>query len=354
MMHASRATRGALVGLLVFAFVSGAREGISLADEPPAPRADNRARAQQLFESALADAEAGNLAAACPKFQASQDADPKTSTLLNLASCYEKNGQTASAWGAFREAEGLARKAGRRDWETTAHARAEALELKLVRLTVQVPEASRVPGLTITRDGARLAAGEWGVAIPVDPGAHAIVASAEGRKTWETRATAREASVTVAVPVLEALPVSVVAPEPRARAGAEGDGAPARSRSWWTPMRTAGVVVAGAGVVGLAAGGVLGLLAQGSYSDARARCTAAPRGCPSSAVSDSNAAYGLATGASVVFVVGAVAAVAGGALIVFAPAASSSSAAAAARPSGTRVSAALEVGPGSVGVSGRW
>jgi hypothetical protein len=352
MMHASRASRGALVGLVVFALVDVAREATALADEPPAARVDNRARAQQLFDSALVDAEAGNLAAACPKFQASQDADPKTSTLLNLASCYEKNGQTASAWGAFREAEGLARKAGRRDWETTAHAHAEALEPKLVRLTVQVPEPSRVPGLTITRDGARLAAGEWGVAIPVDPGEHAIVASAEGRRSWDTRASAREASVTVAVPVLEALPPAVVAPEPRA--GAEGEGAPTGSRTWWTPLRTTGVVVAGVGVLGLAAGGVLGLVAKGSYSAARAKCTDAPRGCPPQAVSDSNTAYGLATGASVVFVVGAIAAVAGGALVVFAPPSSSSTAATTPRQSAPRVSAALEVGPGSVGVSGRW
>src|SRR6476469_942554 len=99
---------------------------------PSEPRSDPRARAQQLFDSALVDAESGNFAAACPKFLASQEADPKTSTLLNLANCYEKNGQTASAWGAFREAETLARKAARADWETAARTRAEALEPKLV------------------------------------------------------------------------------------------------------------------------------------------------------------------------------------------------------------------------------
>src|SRR5688572_25328859 len=88
------------------------------------PKADNRARAQQLFDAALAAAEAGDFAVACPKFLASQEADPKTSTLLNLANCYEKNGQTASAWGAFREAEVLARKIGRADWETNARDRA--------------------------------------------------------------------------------------------------------------------------------------------------------------------------------------------------------------------------------------
>jgi hypothetical protein len=346
MMHASRFT---LVGLLVFARAFGAHEALARADDPPAQAADNRARAQQLFDSALADAEAGNLAAACPKFLASQDADPKTSTLLNLASCYEKNGQTASAWGAFREAEGLARKAGRRDWETIAHAHAEGLEARLVRLTVEVPALSRVPGLTIKRDGARLAPGEWGVAIPVDPGEHTVVASADGRRSWDTRASAREASLTVAVPVLVAVSPSVVAPE--AAPSAAGDGAAARRPSWWTPLRATGVVVAGVGVLGLAAGGALGLVAKGSYGDARAQCSAAPRGCPPSAVGDSNAAYGLATGATVVFVGGVVTAMAGGALLVFAP---PSSSAATTTTTGARAGAALAVGPGSVGVSGRW
>src|SRR5262245_18416442 len=97
---------------------------------------DSRARAQQLFDSALADATSGDFASACPKFQASQDADPKTSTLLNLANCYGKNGQTASAWGAFREAESLARKASCTDWVTAARMRADALEPKLLRLTI--------------------------------------------------------------------------------------------------------------------------------------------------------------------------------------------------------------------------
>ncbi|HSO40229.1 MAG TPA: hypothetical protein VLT33_47210 [Labilithrix sp.] len=307
-----------------------------------AERAQGRpARAQQLFDSALVDAEAGNFAAACPKFQASQDADPKPSTLLNLASCYEKNGQTASAWGAFREAEGLARKAGRADWETTARARAEALEPKLLRLTVQVPEPSRVPGLTVTRDGARVSAGEWGVAIPVDPGLHVIAASAAGRAPWESRTTVKE-SGSVAVPLLEPLPeaapVAPIAPPPVAER-------PVTPTSWWTPLRTAGVVASGVGAAGLIGGTILGLVAKGKYDDAKGRCADGARGCPSDAVSDSDSAYGLATGATVLFVVSAAVAAGGVALIVLAPPGS---------PESPRTTASLQVGPGSAQLVGRW
>jgi hypothetical protein len=331
MMHASRAFAGLFI---VAALV--ALEGVALADEP-STKVDNRARAQQLFDSALADAEAGNLAAACPKFQASQDADPKTSTLLNLASCYEKNGQTASAWGAFREAEGLARKAARSDWETTARARAEALEPKLVRLTITVPEPSRVRGLGITRDGARLATGEWGVAIPVDPGEHVVAASAEGRVAWETRTSIRETSGSVVVPVLEALPSTEPAQHVEER--------PTTPTGWWTPLRTAGVVAAGVGVAALATGGVLALVAKGKYDDAKARCTDGTRGCPAGAVSDSDSAYGLASGATAIVVLGSVSALGGAALLVFAPPPESTT---------RRASASLVVGPGSFGVRGRW
>lgn len=344
-MHASRERlRLRRAGVVLGALLATTLAARAHADEAPAPRADNRARAQQLFDSALADAEAGNLASACPKFLASQEADPKTSTLLNLASCYEKNGQSASAWGAYREAEGLARKISRPDWESAARARAEALEPKLVRLTVQVPEASRVPGLTVTRDGARLAVGEWGVAIPVDPGEHVISASAAGRTPWETKTSVREASGTVAVPVLEPVPEPVEKPVLAPVAP------PSEPASWWTPLRTTGVVVGGVGVVGLVTGAVLGLAAKGSYDDARGQCADGTRGCPASAVNDSDSAYGLATGATVVFVVGAAATLGGAALVLFAPAPDTKTGST--RPAGA--SASLLFGPGAVSVHGRW
>jgi hypothetical protein len=358
MMHASggaRNRRTALVALLLSALAGSLvslRAAPAFADDGDAPgaatppRMDNRARAQQLFDSALADAEAGNLASACPKFLASQEADPKTSTLLNLASCYEKNGQTASAWGAFREAEGLARKVARADWESAARSHAEALEPKLVRLTIQVPEQSRVPGLVVVRDGAKLGAGEWGVAIPVDPGEHVVSASALGRAPWETRTSVREASGTVAIPMLEALAPEMTPPPPP-------PDVQVGPTSWWTPMRTAGVVVGGAGVVGLVAGGILGLVAKSNYDTARAQCTGGARGCPAGAVSDSDSAYGMATGATVVFVVGAAAAVTGAALVLFsAPADAKTGSAPTRKLPGA--SAALRFGPGAIELDGRW
>jgi hypothetical protein len=350
MMHATAARRGGSAAIrLAIAGAALLLAPAARADDAPLPKGDNRARAQQLFDSALADAEAGNLAAACPKFLASQYADPKTSTLLNLASCYEKNGQTASAWGAFREAEGLARKTSRPDWETAARARADELEPKLVRLTIQVAEPSRVAGLSVTRDGARLAAGEWGVAIPVDPGEHVVGASAPGREPWETKASIRDASATVAVPVLAAVPAPVDTPPPVA---APAERSPEAPPSWWTPLRATGAVVAGVGILGLATGSALGLVAKGGYDDARARCSNGSQGCPSGAVADSDSAYGLATGASVVFVVGAAAALGGAALILFSGEPSTRAQSGSSRPPGAR--AALHLGPGAVGVHGRW
>lgn len=335
-MHASRCVRIALVGCVLSVTTSATSSAVA----QDAPKADNRARAQELFDSALADAEAGNLAAACPKFLASQEADPKASTLLNLGSCYEKNGQTASAWGAFREAEGLARKIGRADWEQGARTRAEALEPRLVKLTVDVPAKSRVPGLTVTRDGAKLSAGEWGVAIPVDPGDHTVTVAAPGFVPWETKASVREVSSTLLVPDLVPLPKTDDGALVSKKNDVVVDEGP---RSWWTPLRTTGVVVAGVGVVATATGAILGLVAKSSYDDARSKCTDGARGCTSTAVSDADSAYGLATGATVLFVVGGVATAAGAGIVLFAP-----------NPARPTASASLRIGPGSVGIDGRW
>jgi len=303
--------------------------------------AARRVRAQELFESALSDVESGRYEAACPTFAASHEADPKTSTLLNLGSCYESLGRIASAWAAFREAEGLARKIGRADLETAARTNAEGLAPKLVRLTVVVPESARSPGLVVSRDGSKLASAEWGVGIPVDDGEHEMSAEAPGRVPWRARVLVRGESRSVEVPVLE------IAPSPPPAAAAPT--APARSVSWWTPARATGVALAGAGAASLITGIVLGFVAKGDYDQARSLCRAVDD-CPGDAVREATDARSLANGATVAIVSGAVVAAAGGALIVFAPRPSSPDERGAQAP----VRARLSVGPTSLGVVGQW
>lgn len=290
---------------------AGASPNAAPAPPPQAPSAganlDARARADELFDQALADIEKGDYKAACPKFLASYEADPKSSTMLNLGNCYEKNGQTASAWGAFREAERVARNAGKKDWAENAAARAKTLEPRLIRLSVIAPVAPP-KDFELRRDQVLLPKGEWSVAIPVDPGEHEVSAAAPGHKPWSTKVNATEgAQLRIEVPLLELLPRAPgdTPPPPLAT--------PAPPPPFWNTPRIAGVAAAGLGVVALGVGGGLGLSANGTYKDAKAQCTP---GCPESAVADADKAYsraGLATG----FVIAGGVLAAGGAAVFF-------------------------------------
>src|SRR5262249_30335548 len=99
---------------------------------------DSQIRAQALFDEGRRLMDAKSYALACPKFAASQKLDPGAGTLLNLADCYDKNGQTASAWATFDEAAAEATKSGHLDWAAQARDRAAALEPTLARLTISV------------------------------------------------------------------------------------------------------------------------------------------------------------------------------------------------------------------------
>src|SRR5687768_3180982 len=91
----------------------------------------NIAQAEQLFEQARELAAKGDYAAACPVFEASFKLDPALGTLLNMATCYENNGQLASAWGRYREVISVATKVNDEARIKIARERAGALEPRL-------------------------------------------------------------------------------------------------------------------------------------------------------------------------------------------------------------------------------
>lgn len=149
------------------------------------------AEAEALFRQGRDLMKAGKLSEACAAFDQSQKLEPATTTLLNLAGCREKNNQLASAWGAFVDAERTTRSgtdSATKQLHQIAADKAMLLEPELSKLTINVPEGSRLPGLAITRGKEPLSDIMWNHALPIDGGTYTITATA-GALTWSTTVT---------------------------------------------------------------------------------------------------------------------------------------------------------------------
>jgi len=216
------------------------------------------AAAEALFRDGLRLMGSKDYPQACPKLAESYRLDPATGTLLALAQCHEAQGKIASAWAEYNDVAPRARRDVRPDREQAARERAQSLESKLSRLTVAVaPGVEKIAGLEIKRDGVLVGPGGWGTDIPVDPGEHVVEASAPGRKPWRGR-------VSIGAPAdRQSVLVPMLGEAPAAQAGADKAGvSPAAGpEAGGSPLRTVGIVVGAAGVVGLAVGTVFGLQA---------------------------------------------------------------------------------------------
>jgi hypothetical protein len=195
-------------------------------------------------------------------------------TLLNLARCYQANGQVATAWATFREAAAAARAGGQPDREARARSEASALEPQLPRLTIQVDDTAE--RTDVLRDGVPVPRGIWGVAVPVDPGPHRIEARSPGKKPWsDTVAIAKAASAAIRVPVLAVDPTYKDVPSSTVVAR---DGEVSARPS--ATQRDLGMILGGVGVVGIAAGGYFGLRAISQWHDSRDACKGELSHCP--------------------------------------------------------------------------
>lgn len=288
--------------------------------------ASSEAAAQALFDQARGLMQAGKFAEACAKFEESDKLAPGAGTLLNLGGCYEKNGQTASAWATYADAASEADKANRKDWAAKAKARMEALQPNLSKLSIVVPATSQVDGLEVKRDGVVVGSSSYGVPIPVDPGPHVIDATAPGHKKWSNvvQVGAKKDQIAVTLPPLEIDPTATAAPvvattppTPTTQAPAEPVEPTDKSRG--KTQRIVGIAVAGVGVVGVAVGAIFGLVAIGKKGDTSSNCNSDLSRCNSAGVDAMSSARSSATISTVGFIAGGALLVGGVVLYVTAP-----------------------------------
>jgi hypothetical protein len=233
-------------------------------------RAQQNPQAEQLFRNGVELAKQGKYAEACAKFEASQGLESNSSTLLNLASCREKNGQLATAWALFLRAASEARKNGDQSLVKIAIDFSNKLEPRLPFLTISVPDTSRVDGLTISLDGRVLAPAELNQGVPLDPGAHEVEGRAPGHEAWSTEITLVEAERrSVEVPRFKQI-TELAPPVDGARQRGPAAG-PADEPRGMPTLRKAAIGAGAVGVVGLAAMTVFGLQARSVWNDAQDR-----------------------------------------------------------------------------------
>jgi hypothetical protein len=279
------------------------------------------ATAQALFEDGKRLMQQGKLEEACPKLVESQRLDPGGGTLLAIGLCHEGQGKTATAWADFNVALGQARNDGRADREQTATEHIQGLEPKLVRVRIVVRQ--KIDGLEVRRDGALVGEGQWGTALPVDPGDHLFEASAPNKEKW-TRTVpvgVDGQTVDVEIPPLADLPLTTVIPPSTPQRkdettppkiedrGEENDG---RSQRLW------GGIVGGIGVGGVVVGSAFGLSARSQWNEAVDLCRTNPCSNPDG-IQAGRDAGSAADASTVFFIVGGVALAAGAVLWFTAP-----------------------------------
>jgi hypothetical protein len=247
--------------------------------------------AEELFREGRALITKHRYREACEKLNASAKIDPAVGTFVSLGECYAGLGRTASAWLSYRSAIALAtqrhdpRKAG-------VEERAAAMEPQISNLVLHLSGDVATPSTQIAIDGEAFGRDILGAPMPIDPGAHSIVATAPGYKAWSghVRVETLGDTIQVEVPPLEPLP------DPAVVAGA---------RRAAETRRTAGLVLGGAGLVGIGVGLLLGAQAVVKIRDANDLCPSGPTCADASAVHENQVGKSLGIASTIVVPVGA-------------------------------------------------
>ena len=252
-------------------------------------------------------------AEACATFEKVDKLEPAIGAKLNVAKCFEEWGKLALAYRWYVDAERQAKDTNDKRADKIKEL-VEALDADVPRLTILLPDGIDAAQVTVTLDGKPVEI--FGAEIRVDPGRHSIQYDIAGgkKKKKDVPSLDRGASTEVTLvdivnrekppepePEVKPLP-TVVEPKP-------STGNPGKQR------RLAGLIVGGAGVLGLGIAGFITLDARSSYNDALdAHCMGQKDMCSDEGVQLTNDARGRGNIATGVTILG-LAAIAGGVVL---------------------------------------
>ncbi len=246
----------------------------------------NARAAERLFlEGRQLDAK-GRFADACARYEQSETLDPAVGTLLNLGSCAERQGRTATALHRYREAAALASRHADAQREALATRAAANLASRQASLVVRA-RGPVAPGTVVHRNEDPVALSELGRALEVDPGTYTVRVEVPGQPAWSKTVTvaAGPTTMTVDLPEPAPAPAAVATPSPIPPSSvqeppvASPPEAPAPTgRTALTPVAIAAGI---AGVAAIGVGAYFGLHAHSQWNTVTQVCQSGH--CPSSA-----------------------------------------------------------------------
>ncbi len=254
------------------------------------------AQARALFQEAVALSAANNCAAALTKYRAVAKVKLTAQVSFNIAECEERLGKLVSALGNYRVA---ASQAGAdpkaKDVASRVAPRIEELEARIPKLSVKRGKGADTA--VIELDGSELGAGKLSSEIPVDPGAHVIVAKMHDKEYLhetirlaekETKTFEVKLNLAPVVVTTDVIPTATVEPPPP----------PPPKKS-----RLPGIItIAGGGVLVVTGVALLGV-GMGKVSELDKAC-GGDKTCPPSAESIANSGRTLTGAGEVIMFAG--------------------------------------------------
>lgn len=163
--------------------------------------------ASKRFDEGRAAIKAGDLETACKAFEQSYTLEPALGSLLNLASCLEKQGKLVASFVRYNDAIAWAQRT--HEAEREAFARTHAQDLKARVSWLAISSADEVDAKV---DGQVVHLGAIAISVPVELGRHELLVEKPGFDSFSQTITVTEAGTTYhKVPALKPTPVPVAA-----------------------------------------------------------------------------------------------------------------------------------------------